>query len=133
MATLCHVLPFAPPPATVPSRPAKTIGWEAMDSGLTPDEEKSDPELAKAIKMSLYTAQSSQGNAEAGPSRPPLKPALTEDDTYVVRQLCRSQEEMAPEDIMACMNVEELKKVSRLRKVNVSGLGVSLLHDHLVC
>ncbi|CAK9784633.1 hypothetical protein CC85DRAFT_325949 [Cutaneotrichosporon oleaginosum] len=113
--------------------------WTDLPTGLSADEERADPDLAEAIRQSLWAEQhgdisTANGNVSASgasssgtttpaaPAGPSSAPTFWEmfENPYVqtpVRSLAHDESELTLDDIMSCVSADDLRRVARARKV----------------
>ncbi|WVW82586.1 hypothetical protein I302_104597 [Kwoniella bestiolae CBS 10118] len=126
--------------------------WSSLSSGLTPEEEKADPELAEALKESLWASKvgrveidddgleirspspsilarsrsvsnSSSNSASSGTKTPIMEEfSLTPQPPPPILCLARSEKGLNLDDIMTCISAEDLKKIAKSKKIPPSSL-----------
>lgn len=110
--------------------------WADLPTGLSEDEERADPDLAEAIRQSLWAEQnggvdgSATGGASSGasssshtgPSSEAAAPRIEDMFAQPIGQnpilsLAHDETELCLDDIMSCVPADELRRVARARKV----------------
>jgi Fanconi-associated nuclease 1 len=148
------VTPAKPPVSTPLSLKAKgkqkAKPWSSMPSGLTAAEEKADPDLAEAIRESLWASKVNRVEiddegvqmATPPPERPPSSRSVSESSDVSpprsvfneefslnpkppvpISVFARNQSSLSLDEIMSCISADELRKVAKARKVPLSMLG----------
>ena len=136
-----------PTPQSNPRPRGKRKPWSELSTGLTEEEEQADPDLAEAIRESLWASKvglievDNEGSVvkSAPPSETPSRrstpttPTTPTDESKLVMysekfslapkepdpiyQFARNQSELALDDLMSCIPADELRKLARIRKI----------------
>ena len=131
-----------PTPQSAPRVKAKRKPWSDLPTGLSAEEEKADPELAEAIRESLWASKvnlieiDDEGDI-VKPSKSPATPKPTPSRTpSISTEPCNldpvegkpiggfasSQTDLTLDQLMTCVSVDDLRKLAKARKVPVAGL-----------
>lgn len=131
-----------------PKTPSRTSSascrpWSGLPTGLSEEEEKADPDLAEAIRQSLWAEQngsvdisaangtsgsgasssnvappSTPTNSAAGPSGPRIEDMFAQPSGQnPILSLAHDETELGLDDIMSCVSADDLRRVARARKV----------------
>ncbi|KAL1408877.1 hypothetical protein Q8F55_005691 [Vanrija albida] len=109
--------------AADPARP-----WAELPTGLSEDEERADPDLAEAIRVSLWSERtagegsgsglsqtaSTSGSMQATSSLAQVDPSPPPD---TIEALAHDESGLSLDDIMSCIPADDLRRVARARKV----------------
>lgn len=131
------------------SLPRKPKPWADLPSGLTEAEEKTDPDLAEALRASLWHEENpywvddddhvngegssmalavdvdSSPSSETSPSTPPDPVdqfSLLPRHAHPITHLAHGNGQLNLDDFMSCVPADELRKVARSRKIPLSAL-----------
>lgn len=108
-----------------PAKPAPVVpsSWREVSSGLTLAEEKADPALAKAMKMSRFEALKSAAEASAakGKAKMAPPPVPTEEDFYRMKDgstddivaFARGEEDMEVEEMIKFLPMTDLSAIAK--------------------
>lgn len=90
--------------------PAQERPWAGIDTGLSAEEESADPELAEAIRQSLWAE--GRGASEPQAQEKPLH--LQHDP---ITALAQDETDLTLSDIITSVPADDLRRVARARKV----------------
>lgn len=138
-----------PTPTSNPRPRAKRKPWSELATGLTAEEEKADPDLAEALRESLWASKvgrvevDDEGSIVESPTpsirgsdrSTPVTPtdeqklsmyseefSLKPKEPTPISDFAKNHSEMSLEDLMSCIPADELKKLARARKVPPTSL-----------
>lgn len=139
-----------PTPQSNPRSRGKRKPWSDLPTGMSADEENADPELAEAIRESLWaskvgrveidddgevikstspsTASRSQRSTPVTPTNESLPSvyaeqfSLTPKADVPINGFSKAYSEMSLDNLMSCIPADELRKLARARKVPASSL-----------
>lgn len=104
-----------------PERRPHTKPWADLPTGLSAEEELADPELAEAIRVSLWSEQASAEGSGSGSNWASSSKSLPEVELSqppdTIDALAHDESGLSLDDIMSCIPAEDLRRVARARKV----------------
>lgn len=127
------------PPSRKPS--ASRHPWSELPTGLSEEEERADPDLAEAIRRSLWAEQNGGVDVESmescgssstmpastnggggGEGTPPSGSGIEDmfgspQGQTPILSLAHDETELSLDDIMSCVSADELRRIARARKV----------------
>ncbi|GMK54143.1 hypothetical protein CspeluHIS016_0107290 [Cutaneotrichosporon spelunceum] len=116
--------------------------WAGLPTGLSAKEERTDPELAEAIRQSLWAEQHgdlqpangdapASGTSTSAPTAASISPPISSGPSTTcieemfqtplaqqpILSLAHGDNELCLDDIMSCVSADDLRRVARARKV----------------